>query len=52
MVLADVLEAAGRNEEAIPVLESAVEVSERKGNVVTAERARARVAALTAASRV
>jgi tetratricopeptide (TPR) repeat protein len=52
MILADVLEAAERNEEAIPVLESAVEVSERKGNVVTAERARARVAALTAATRV
>jgi class 3 adenylate cyclase/tetratricopeptide (TPR) repeat protein len=52
MALADVLEAAGRSEEAIPVLESSAEVSERKGNVVTARKARARVAALRAEARV
>jgi class 3 adenylate cyclase/tetratricopeptide (TPR) repeat protein len=52
MALAEVLEAAGRNDEAVPVLESVVEVSERKGNVVTARRARARIAAVHAETRV
>jgi tetratricopeptide (TPR) repeat protein len=46
MALADVLQAAGRNDAAIPVLESVVEVSERKGIVVMVERARVRLAAL------
>jgi class 3 adenylate cyclase/tetratricopeptide (TPR) repeat protein len=43
MALAEVLEAAGRADEAIPVLQSAVDVSERKGNVVTAQQARTRL---------
>jgi tetratricopeptide (TPR) repeat protein len=51
MALAEVLEAAGRNDEAVPVLESVVEVSERKGNVVTARRARARITAVHAETR-
>jgi tetratricopeptide (TPR) repeat protein len=48
MALADVLQAAGRKEETMYTLESAVEVSERKGNVVTAKKARARLAELEA----
>jgi class 3 adenylate cyclase/tetratricopeptide (TPR) repeat protein len=43
ITVADVLEAAGRIDEAIPVLKSAVDVSERKGNVVTAHEARSRL---------
>jgi tetratricopeptide (TPR) repeat protein len=41
--LADVLELAGRHEEAEPVLQQALEVFERKGNVVSAEKTRARL---------
>jgi tetratricopeptide (TPR) repeat protein len=40
MSLAEVLRLAGRDAEAIPVLQQAAEVSERKGNVVTAQLAR------------
>jgi class 3 adenylate cyclase/tetratricopeptide (TPR) repeat protein len=43
MALAEVLEAGGRTDEAIPVLKSAVDVSERKGNVVTAGEAQRRI---------
>jgi hypothetical protein len=50
MAQAEVLRLAGRNAEAIPVLQQAVEVSERKGNVVTAREARARLADLHGAS--
>jgi tetratricopeptide (TPR) repeat protein len=46
MALAEVLRLGGRDIEAIPVLRQAAEVSERKGNVVTAQEARARLAAL------
>jgi tetratricopeptide (TPR) repeat protein len=46
MALAEVLRLAGRDAEAIPVLRQAVEVSERKGNVVTADEAGARLADL------
>jgi tetratricopeptide (TPR) repeat protein len=46
MAQAEVLRLAGRDAEAIPVLQQAAEVSERKGNVVTAEEARACLAAL------
>lgn len=52
MGLAGVLEAAGCNDEAIPVLRAAVDVSDRKGNVVTAKMARAHLAELQADSRV
>jgi class 3 adenylate cyclase/tetratricopeptide (TPR) repeat protein len=52
MALAEVLQAAGRDDEAIPVLESAMDVSERKGNVVTAQQAGERLAALRLRSRV
>jgi class 3 adenylate cyclase/tetratricopeptide (TPR) repeat protein len=48
MALAEVLRLGGRDADAIPVLRQAVEVSERKGNVVTAQEARARLAALHA----
>jgi tetratricopeptide (TPR) repeat protein len=43
MALAEVLEAAGRTDEAVPVLKSAIDVSERKGNVVTAREAQRRI---------
>jgi tetratricopeptide (TPR) repeat protein len=49
LALAEVLRLAGRDEEAIPVLEQAAEVSQRKGNVVTARNARAQLADLQAA---
>ena len=48
MSLAEVLRRAGEHEDAVPVLEAAVEVSERKGNVVTAGKARAQLAELRA----
>jgi tetratricopeptide (TPR) repeat protein len=48
MALAEVLRLGGRDADAIPVLRQAVEVSERKGNVVTAQKARARLAGLHA----
>jgi tetratricopeptide (TPR) repeat protein len=48
MALAEVLRLGGRDTDAIPVLRQAVEVSERKGNVVTAQEARARLAGLHA----
>jgi tetratricopeptide (TPR) repeat protein len=48
MALAEVLSLGGRDADAIPVLRQAVEVSERKGNVVTAQEARARLAGLHA----
>jgi tetratricopeptide (TPR) repeat protein len=51
MSLAEVLRLAGRDADAIPVLREATVISERKGNVVTAQRARARLAALHAATR-
>jgi hypothetical protein len=44
MGLADVLRRSGREDKAKPVLEEAAEISERKGNVVTAEKARAQLA--------
>jgi class 3 adenylate cyclase/tetratricopeptide (TPR) repeat protein len=50
MALAEVLCLAGRATEAVPILESAAEVSERKGNVVTAGKARARLTELKAAA--
>jgi class 3 adenylate cyclase/tetratricopeptide (TPR) repeat protein len=46
MALAEVLRLAGRDADAVPVLRQAVEVSERKGNVVTADEAGARLADL------
>jgi class 3 adenylate cyclase/tetratricopeptide (TPR) repeat protein len=52
MALAEILRVAGRNDEAIPVLEAAVEVSELKGNAVTAATASAQLADLQASSRV
>jgi tetratricopeptide (TPR) repeat protein len=48
MALAEVLRLGGRDADAIPVLRQAVEVSERKGNVVTAQEARARLVGLHA----
>jgi class 3 adenylate cyclase/tetratricopeptide (TPR) repeat protein len=48
MAQAEVLRLGGREAEAIPVLRQAVEVSERKGNVVTAQQARALLAGLHA----
>src|SRR4029453_4131390 len=51
MALAEVLRLGGRDAEAIPVLQQAVEVSERKGNVVTAQEARARLALLHAGTK-
>jgi tetratricopeptide (TPR) repeat protein len=48
MALAEVLRLGGRDADAIPVLRQAVAVSERKGNVVTAQEARARLAGLHA----
>jgi class 3 adenylate cyclase/tetratricopeptide (TPR) repeat protein len=50
MALAEVLRLGGRDADAIPVLRQAVEVSERKGNVVTAQEARARLAGIHASS--
>jgi class 3 adenylate cyclase/tetratricopeptide (TPR) repeat protein len=50
MALAEVLRLTGREHDAIPVLEQAAEVSERKGNIVTAENARAKIADLQAAA--
>jgi hypothetical protein len=41
MGLADTLRSAGRAEEAVSVIESAIALFERKGNRVEAERARA-----------
>jgi len=41
--LADVLELAGRREEAVTALEQALELYERKGNLVMAERTRRRL---------
>jgi len=46
MALAEVLLLAERREEAIAALEAAAEASDRKGNVVTAEQARAQLAVL------
>jgi tetratricopeptide (TPR) repeat protein len=46
MAQAEVLSLGGRDADVVPVLRQAVEVSERKGNVVTAQEARARLAAL------
>jgi tetratricopeptide (TPR) repeat protein len=46
MALAEVLILAGRGEEAIGALEAAADASERKGNVVTARQARAKIAEL------
>jgi class 3 adenylate cyclase/predicted ATPase len=48
MAQAEVLRLGGRDADAIPVLRQAVEVSERKGNVVTAQEARALLAGLHA----
>jgi tetratricopeptide (TPR) repeat protein len=48
MALAEVLRLGGRDADAIPVLQQAVEVSERKGNVVTAQEARALLSGLHA----
>jgi DNA-binding SARP family transcriptional activator/tetratricopeptide (TPR) repeat protein len=48
MALAEVLLLAERREQAIEAFEAAAETSERKGNVVTAERARAQLAELRA----
>jgi class 3 adenylate cyclase/tetratricopeptide (TPR) repeat protein len=44
MDLADVLELAGRGEEAAPVVERALVLFERKGNVVSTDKARERLA--------
>jgi hypothetical protein len=44
MDLAEVLELAGRSDDACGVLERALELFERKGNVVSAEKARAQLA--------
>ncbi len=46
MALAKVLLLGGRPEEAIPALEATAESSDRKGNLVTAEKARAQLASL------
>jgi tetratricopeptide (TPR) repeat protein len=46
MALAEVLILAGRGEEAIGAFEAAADASERKGNVVTARQARAKIAEL------
>jgi tetratricopeptide (TPR) repeat protein len=51
MALAEVLRLGGRDADAIPALQQAVEVSERKGNAVTAQEARTRLAALHATTR-
>ena len=51
MALAEVLRLGGRDADAIPVLRQAVEVSERKGNVVTAQEARALLAGLHAGTK-
>jgi tetratricopeptide (TPR) repeat protein len=48
---AEVLLLAGRGEEAISALEAAADASERKGNVVTARQARAKIAELRAPAR-
>jgi tetratricopeptide (TPR) repeat protein len=50
MALAEVLRLGGRDADAIPVLRQAAEVSERKGNVVTAQHARALLAGLHASN--
>jgi class 3 adenylate cyclase/tetratricopeptide (TPR) repeat protein len=50
MAQAEVLRLGGRDADVVPVLRQAVEVSERKGNVVTAQEARARLAGLHASS--
>jgi tetratricopeptide (TPR) repeat protein len=44
MDLAEVLELAGRSKDAVAVVERALELFERKGNVVSAEKARAQLA--------
>ena len=49
-VLAEVLELAGRREDAAEVLKNALERYERKGAVVPADRVRARLAALEASA--
>ena len=46
MALAEVLRLGGRDADAIPALRQAAELSERKGNVVTAQEARARLSDL------
>jgi class 3 adenylate cyclase/tetratricopeptide (TPR) repeat protein len=48
MAQAEVLRLCGRDADAVPVLQQAVEVSERKGNVVTAHEARSCLAGLHA----
>jgi tetratricopeptide (TPR) repeat protein len=48
MDLAEVLELAGRASEAQPVLEQALDLFERKGNAVSARKARARLGAFEA----
>ena len=50
VALAEVLGSAGREQDAVPIWEAAAEVSERKGDVVTAGRARARLVDLQPAS--
>jgi class 3 adenylate cyclase/tetratricopeptide (TPR) repeat protein len=52
MALAEVLRRSGRDDGAIPVLQEAVAISERKGIVVTADAARAGLAELHVDSRV
>jgi hypothetical protein len=48
MAQAEVLRLGGRDADAVPVLRQAVEVSERKGNVVTAQEARTLLAGIHA----
>jgi class 3 adenylate cyclase/tetratricopeptide (TPR) repeat protein len=50
MAQAEVLRLGGRDADAVPVLQQAVQVSERKGNVVTAQEARALLAGMHAGS--
>ncbi|HEY7563094.1 MAG TPA: adenylate/guanylate cyclase domain-containing protein [Gaiellaceae bacterium] len=51
MGLAEVLRVAGHPDDVVPVLEEAAGVNERKGNVVTAGKARAQLSELQAAPR-
>jgi chaperonin cofactor prefoldin len=51
MDLGDVLVFVGKPDEAVAALEQAVERYERKGNVVSTQRARARLAEISTAAR-
>jgi hypothetical protein len=52
MSLADVLRLASRDADAIPIIRRVVAISQQKGDLVTATKAKTRLAVLDSGSRV